>query len=226
MSWPVIVSTLSLLFCAGAFFYFRAYIKRRTSRESVLAEIREEVNRLLLRIDEITDKDISLLEDKEKSLKALLEETEKRLQVYSRELERSLSSGRALAALSPKDEPPAALSSGARKPSGTYEDLGRNRPLVPGGTPTAALDVAEASAPGPVPLAAAPQTAQGVEPRFLRAGRQIPPEPKPIGERIRELADAGFSAPVIASRLGISITEVELAVALMDRSPEQPHGTC
>jgi hypothetical protein len=215
MSWPLVVSTFSLFFCVAGFFYFYAYIKRRTSQESVLAEIRDEVNRLLLRIDEITDKDISLLEDKEKSLKVLLEETEKRLKVYSRELERGLGSGRALAALAPKDESPAALPSEPRKPPGTYEDLGRNRPPVNSGTSGATPETAEAAAPDPVPQAAA---AQGAEPRFVRAGHQISPEPKPIGEQIRELAGAGFSAPVIASRLKISITEVELAVALMERS--------
>ncbi|MDR2618441.1 MAG: hypothetical protein LBC62_06185 [Treponema sp.] len=175
MSWPVIASGLSLFFCLFAFFYFRAYINRRTSQESALAEIREEINLLILRINETTDKDVTLLEDKEKSLKALLEETEKRLKVYSRELERSAASSRVLPALT--DRVPA-----------------QDNP-----------------APRQAP-------AQAAEPRFTRAERQIPPEPKPIGEQIRDLANMGFSSQVIASKLGISITEAELAVALMERS--------
>ncbi|MDR1566051.1 MAG: hypothetical protein LBS48_02060 [Treponema sp.] len=173
MSWPVIASAISLFFCLFAFFYFRAYINRRTSQESALAEIREEVNLLILRINETTDKAVTLLEDKEKSLKALLEETEKRLKVYSRELERGASSSRVLPALT-------------------------DRVTAPGNPP--------------------PQQAPAVEPRFVRAVRQIPPEPKPIGEQIRNLANMGFSSQVIASKLGISITEAELAVALMERS--------
>jgi len=38
-----------------------------------------------------------------------------------------------------------------------------------------------------------------------------------VGERIRELVRAGFAPQVIATRLGLSITEVELVTALMER---------
>jgi hypothetical protein len=178
MSWPILASTACVVFCLAAFFYFHSYIKRRTGGEAVLAEIREEVNRLIMRIDEITEKDISLFEDKEKSLKALIGETDKRLKVYARELERREQSGHAFAALAA----PKAVNE-------TYTDL----------------------SPGPAP----PER----QPRFVQAERQIVPEPKPMGEQIRELARSGFSATVIASKLGISISEAELALALLERKP-------
>jgi hypothetical protein len=202
MSWPVFASSACVVFCLAAFFYFRLYIKRRTGAEATLAEIRDEVNRLLLRIDEITDKDVSLLEDREKSLKALIDEADKRLKVYARELERREKSGRALAVLSP----------GVVKE--TYTDIGSPRfrepppeTAAPGETRTEPVE----TTPGQEPQAAAP--------RFVRAEQQIAPEPKPINEHIRELARAGFSASVIASKLGISISEAELAVALLERKP-------
>jgi hypothetical protein len=43
--------------------------------------------------------------------------------------------------------------------------------------------------------------------------------PENMNEQIRNLALAGFSPPLIASRLGISISEVELAMALLERRP-------
>jgi hypothetical protein len=43
--------------------------------------------------------------------------------------------------------------------------------------------------------------------------------PENMNEQIRNLALAGFSPLVIASRLGISISEVELAMALLERKP-------
>jgi hypothetical protein len=177
MSWPVVASSACLVFCLFAFLYFRSYIKRRTGAEAILAEIREEVNRLLLRIDEITENDITLIEDREKSLKALIEETDKRLKVYARELERRENSARALAAMAPE---------------AVHETY---------------------AGPGPA-VETEPQAS-----RFVRAEKQIPPEPKPVGEQIRELARQGFSSSVIASRLTISITEVELALDLMERKP-------
>jgi len=52
------------------------------------------------------------------------------------------------------------------------------------------------------------------EPRIVEAA---PASGLPIGEQIRELSRAGFSPPVIASRLGLSITEVEFITTLMER---------
>lgn len=177
MSWPVLASTACVVFCLLAFIYFRSYIKRRTGDEATIKQIRDEINSLVVYINETTDKDMTLLEDKEKSLRALIEEVDKRLKVYARELERRENSDHALAALAP------------RAVHETYSDL----------------------SPGLAP--------REREPRFVQAGQQIAPEPKPIGEQIRELARSGFSAPVIASRLGISISEVDLAVALLERKP-------
>jgi hypothetical protein len=195
------------VFCLFAFFYFRLYIKRRTGPEATLAEIRDEVNRLLLRIDEITDRDVSLLEDREKSLKALIEETDRRLKLYTRELENREKSNRALAALSPEAV------------NETYAGPGSLRFRKPASKDT----VPQGAAPGETPIQPvepAPSTVPRAETsRFVRAGRQIPPEPKPINEHIRELAQAGFSASVIASKLGISISEAELALALLERKP-------
>ncbi|MCL2478641.1 MAG: Atg14 domain-containing protein, partial [Treponema sp.] len=88
MSWPYIISICSLLFCCFSFLYFRSYINKRTSYEGTIKKIREEVNRLLHDIDEITDRNISLVEDREKQLKELLEETGKRLAVLNREFDR------------------------------------------------------------------------------------------------------------------------------------------
>lgn len=172
MSWPLIISIGSLVFCFSAFIYFRIYIKRRTSFEGILKDVREEVNRLLRRIDEITENDISLIEDREKALRTLLEETDRRLAILNRELERRESAEKA------------------------YRDMGKNP--IP-------IRLASSPVPSPAPEAA-----------------PAPQKPRPEGtlslnEQIHELARSGFSPSVIASRLGISITEAELAVALQER---------
>jgi hypothetical protein len=145
----------------------------------MLSEIQDEVNSLLLRIDEITERDISLLEDREKSLRALLDDADRRLKVYAREMDRRVSSENA------------------------YQDLGLR--MGRGGKAA--------------PEAAPPQTIPAEAPRFAQAEKQIEADPRPIGEQIRDLSLAGFSAPLIASKLGISISEAELAIALLERKP-------
>ncbi|MDR0312868.1 MAG: hypothetical protein LBI14_04665 [Treponema sp.] len=158
MSLPLVISVGCLLFCFIAFLYFRSYINRKTSFEGVLKDVRDEVNRLLQRIDEITEKDISLIEDREKQLKAILEESDRRLALLNKELDR-----REIA-------------------EKTYREIGKNPPPVIEEKPK-------------------------------------PPEnnPQSLEDQISALALSGFSPSVIASRLGISITEAELAVALLER---------
>ena len=77
-----------MLFCCFSFIYFRSFIKKKTSFEGILKNVREEISRLLRSLDDITDKNITLIEDREKRLKELLEETDRRMTVYFREIDR------------------------------------------------------------------------------------------------------------------------------------------
>ena len=161
MAGSLAISAGCFLFCVFAFFYFRRYIEKRTSFDGILKDVREEVNRLLQRIDEITDKDISLIEDREKGLKSLLEETDRRLAALNRELARRTNAEKA------------------------YRKLGK-------------YTVIENAKPPP-------ETAPPLA------------EEQSQEDELRELARSGFSPQIIASRLGISISEAELAVALHER---------
>jgi DNA-binding NarL/FixJ family response regulator len=148
-----------------AFLYFQRLIRKRTSFEGILKDVREEVNRLLQRIDEITDKDISLIEERERGLKSLLEETDKRLAAMNRELARRENAEEA------------------------YRKLGRFQ----------AIEKAK-----PLPETAPPPKSSSEDNRSQE-------------DQIRELARSGFSPQIIASRLGISVSEAEFAVALHER---------
>jgi hypothetical protein len=171
MFWPYFFSLASLVFCFFSFLYLRAYIRRSLRQEESLEAARDEVNRIIFRIEEVTDKDISLIEDKEKTLKALLEEADKHIKIYTKELEKD------------------------RTAQKTYQELGRNRP----------------------PVFSPPREEGQAHPPAGQMDEKA--APANMNEQIRNLALAGFSPPVIASRLGISISEVELAMALLERKP-------
>jgi hypothetical protein len=173
---PLLFSVLALLICVFSFFYFKYYLKRRTGQERILSEFREEVNSILRLINETTDRDISLVEEREKILKTLLDETEKRIKVYVREFELRKEAENSFAALSEK------------KTASTYGELGKNR-YRPSAFPVPEVKVEPA------------------------------PENLPfVSDQIRSLVLSGISAQVIASRLGVSIAEVEFAAALLERS--------
>jgi len=187
----VLCSAAALAFSVFSFFFFRQYLKRRTGQERILSELREEVNNILKSIDETTDRDISLIEEREKTLRGLLEDVDKRLKVFTRELDKRREDEAVHTALAAKPQAP------------TYLELGKNRYRVSG----------QPSAPAPLSAPAEKSNGPGWEPRIVdpTAPAQVPIE------QIRELVRAGFTPPVIASRLGLSIAEVEVVTALMER---------
>ena len=192
----VFLSALALVISVFSFFFFRYYLKRRTGQERILSELREEVDNIVLSLDEKTDRDISLIEEREKNLKVLLEEIDKRLRVYIRELEKRREDEAVHAALAPKPQAP------------TYQELGKSRYRLSG--------QAEPETPATEALPAARPAPAEEESR-----RPVPAASLSVGEQIQELVRAGFTPPVIASRLGLSIAEVEVATALMERRDAQ-----
>ena len=187
----LLLSASAFLICIISIFYFRSYLRRRTSQERILAEMREEVNSILRSINETTDRDISLIEEREKKLKSLLEEIDKRLGVYVRELERQRGAEKTQAALQ------------------SYQELGKNRLLRPETESSPSTEDAPAF---PLPRFRVKQEASAA------AGSLPVPS---SSERIMELAREGFAPPVIASRLGLSIAEVEFTTALFERRDAQ-----
>jgi DNA-directed RNA polymerase subunit N (RpoN/RPB10) len=186
---PITLSFLFSLFALAisvfSFFYFRSYLKRRTSQERILSELQEEVNFILKSINEITDRDITLIEGREKELKSLLEEIEKRLKTYIREMDQ------------------------ARNAEEVYQELGKNRYKINRQLVLQDAESEKASGKEKAPEAA-----------FLLPDFELKTAPEPsssIKEQIHSLLRSGFSETVIASRLGISIAEVEFAAALLER---------
>jgi hypothetical protein len=174
------------------FFYFRWYIKRRTSVSGQLEEYRTEVNKLKVEINSVTERNLDLIEDKVKKLKELVEETDKRVSVYVGELEKSRR-GEALYT---------SLGRGIRAALRTEEEPAPASPLL---SPVRPHDVSTLPVPPPVKLA---QT----------AAEEPPPSKTPSKRQIRTsidlLLNEGLSPDQVASRLDISIAEVNLAMNL------------
>jgi hypothetical protein len=198
-----LVPVISLSFCLIIFFYFRWYIKRRTSASELLAEHKEEAYRVITEINAVTERNILLVEDSIKKLKALLDDTDKRIAVYVRELERSrasedlykgLRSG-IRAALKTEVEPPAVQSSPAAQLSSVSPHLTLVRPESDGSV----ARPADQQLPLPQPEVSKPQSQ------------------KQLLAEIEDFASQGLSSREIASRIGLSITEVDFALNLLRR---------
>ena len=218
VSWAFLFSVAACIISVFSLIYFKSYLKRRTSQERILSELREEVNKILKTIDETTDRDISLIEEREKTLKSLLDDIEKRLKVYIREMDkrpvveetRVSPPGAGKATVSNSTEPGSgSLSAGSDK---LYVDLGKLRYRLKN------LETAE-----PAPSAADPKpspehvTGPQGEASGIKKAVQIQASPPTLNEQIYSLVKQGLSVQEIAGRLKLSIAHVEFRVALLEK---------
>ena len=201
-----IISIICLSLCIVTFFYFRWYIKRRLSASEFLAECQNEATRSVVEINAVTERNLTLVEDSIKQLKEIIQNADKRVKVYTQELERSKKNeaiyanlGRGIReALAVEDVELISLrsisegmSSNAVKPS-AGQAFGEAVSAQP-----AALTSSDIQT---LPVSAPPANA--------------PVSRKQIRSEIYSLSEAGLSHGEIASRLGISIPEVKLAIDL------------
>ncbi len=230
-----IATALSLVLWAASFIYFRSYLSRRTGARNVLAEMRDEVDKLVSEIDSATDRDVTLVEDRMKSLRALLDETDKRLGTMRREAERRGSEEKAYAEIGRRVRNQAGRQDYGENPAAETTAM-----TVPAGPASTATTVAQGYSPfarastfpesettpaGPAPQTESQKASQTTpagayeteRPRFSLSAKPVEPKPAPFSERVLELHRAGFSEDLIAKRLGTTIGEVDLAIALSGR---------
>jgi hypothetical protein len=201
---------ICISFCVFMFFYFKWYIKRRTSVLQQLEAYRTEVNRLNADINAVTDRNLQLIEDKIEKLKALSDETDKRISVYVKELEKSRTGELVYTKLGRGIRD--ALNTGVKP----QPQLSNVRPNIevrsqPFSAPP------EKISPEKTPLSQPSQVSQ-VQPAAQNSVQaQKPSSKRQIRASIDLLANEGLPPSEIASRLDISIAEVDLAMNLRSR---------
>jgi hypothetical protein len=219
MDLSLLFSSASLIICGFSFVFFRAYLRRRTGPERILAEFREEADKLIAEIDAITDRDAGLVAERIKTLRDLLEDVDRRIAVYAREINRGKNQEAAYTELGLKGSVFNArgIRSGETKPS-PPEKTGDVS-----AAPPKTAEPREIPGENPEPPGAAGggnRNTQG-KPRFTRSPDGIEPSPPSFAEEVEKLARAGLSSELIASRLGTTRAEVDLAIALLSRTQNE-----
>jgi len=195
-----IVSIICLAVCFIMFFYLKGYVKKRTSA-SGLDEHRAEVAKLVFEINSVTDRNIQLIEDSISKLKKLLEDAEKRIAEYKDAIQikssgetlyTNLGRGIRAALINPAEQPPP-------------PQLQTEHPLK---SPKLSFDSQRSAQFPETPAKSVNRTAQGAP------VVQKPPSKKQLRSAIDLLANEGLPAEEIASRLEISIAQVNLAMNL------------
>jgi hypothetical protein len=146
------------------------------------------------------------VEDRVKTLKALLEDVDRRIALLAGEVSRRHTQEEVYIELG-KLRNPAVISEPAASAS-------------PPVTPPQVSPAATASAVSPPAAetgAGRHPPSQTYSPRIVRSATPIVPKPPPFAEQVAGLYRAGLSPDLIATRLGVALSEVELAIALAER---------
>jgi hypothetical protein len=196
MTLQVIFSAASLILCGFFFIYFRSYLRRRISREEIFSDYRDEVEKLVADIDAATERDLTLIEDRLKTLRETLDTADRRIAVLARELDRKKASETLYTSLG--------------KRAGSRQEPSGHTPEIAGTEP--APEEAETVPVVKAEMAPVVQASEAVEAVPAEAASA-----KSMGEKAAELAEAGFSPERIAARLGISVSEVDLAITIHRR---------
>ena len=89
MTMSLVISLLTLVLIAGALIWLRRRVNRALDSEEIMAELREEVNGLLREMNQTTERNVALVEDRITRLSELLRRADKSLQLLQREEEKS-----------------------------------------------------------------------------------------------------------------------------------------
>ncbi len=103
-------ATLLIVFLNGAilaafFVYFRRRIVRYLASGDALEEVKREIGRMVVDINETTERNIALIEERIARMNGLLAEADRRIVVLKKESERSLAKDGVYANLRPRPAP-------------------------------------------------------------------------------------------------------------------------
>jgi len=195
MNWVFAAVAMALLLWFSALLYLKSFVRKRTSPDHILGLLQEEVRQLEADIDEKTERDLQLLEEKMQALRVICAEIDRRIAVYDRELERREKEAKTMAVLE--------RSRGALNPPKKFSEKTRPEPLK--------IVVSPESQVVNQPVVKQPAVKQaGVK----LPGVKLPP----IKDRIAELYRAGFSPELIAKQLELTPGEVTLYINMVKKS--------
>lgn len=210
MSLVTLLATLAFNAVVLAVIYLVLHrkIEKQITPEAFLEKVRSEVQAVLVELNETTDRNITLLEERVRSLQQVLKRADKKLSMLQGEVQKRRDTGEVYTHLRRagkivSSEP------GRYNESGVTED---RSPQRPGGSAPVDGQVEGGSL-------SADRQAERVSPPQERkaspAGREA--VDLPVEQRVVNLYNQGVAPEVIAGRLNCSIGEVELIISLYER---------
>ncbi|MGO9412261.1 MAG: hypothetical protein ACLQCB_16095 [Spirochaetia bacterium] len=181
----------------------RDRVRRATSAAAQMAELREEVSRLVVELNQTTERNVALLEDRISGLSDLLAAADRKIALLQREIEKHDVGVKVYSKLAE-----GASSSAAPQRQGPSRET-LLREALPQEAP-----------PRQEPPRQEPRLSVELSERVEEGRKRTEPgagAPSPkadVHQKVVMLSRSGFSAPLIAARVGMPLGEVELIISL------------
>ncbi|MGL4986484.1 MAG: hypothetical protein ACRC5H_05010 [Treponemataceae bacterium] len=193
----ILIFTINILL----WFWFFIAFKKKYSPEKVLEQIRIEVEKLIISINNETDRDVTLIESRIKGLKKLIQEADKRMHVSNNELKKRQTEQNILEALN--NTPVPQKKTAVQQKLSFYE------------TDYAEKQIYEKDISESIDIAVQESTVDTKKPQDQLVITKNPlPQNNSKLEEILRLADLGLEEQSIATKLGIPIGEVNFIINL------------
>ncbi|MCX7032013.1 MAG: hypothetical protein NTU62_18090 [Spirochaetes bacterium] len=201
MGWTLVaVIAVNLAALTASWFLLRGWLARRLSVPRQAADLGEEVGRLVVELNQATERNVVLLEDRVSALNDLMAAADKKIGVLRREIERHEAGTRVYGQL-------ATPSARAAAAAAVASDAG-----------SGAERAAAVSAQGRTGAEGRPAVTDG-RPAGPVDGKPAAPDARTaMRAEIGRLARAGIAAAAIAARVGAPLGEVELILSLEQRA--------
>lgn len=187
----------------------RVKVRRFLGADEELERIRREIGSLIVELDATADRNVTVLEDRLRALKDSLAEADKRIALLGQERSRRQAEAVVYDRLGRAGEPrrPVQAPQAASESAQPRQVLDADEPQVLRSSEkeTGPLSVGQAA---PSPISGAPSVP------FIRFSDKPLATDEPFVDKVVSLARRGFSSDIIAARLGATIAEVDLALAI------------
>ncbi|MFO8064290.1 MAG: hypothetical protein ACQETQ_04350 [Spirochaetota bacterium] len=192
-------AVLNVGFAAVIYLLLIRRIDRKLEPGRIVEQVRSEIEGIIVELNQTTDRNIGLIEDRVNRLNSVLEQADKRLSVLKREVQSHTAGTERYNDIIKRSGRPTTVS--RERPGGGEPAGPENAGPGTAGTRGASKAASEAAGDSTTDRGEAPKTDS-------RAARR---------KEIVELHRKGIASNIIANRTGTTIGEVELIISLNDR---------
>lgn len=227
---------LNILIAAALYIFLNRKIDRQMSPDEMLTRIRREVEGIIRDLNQTTDRNIGLIEDRVEMLRTILENVDRRIVLMKRESERKEVSSALYNDIIKRTKRDALPTDRSRAENGPAPVSGASDRAAgaSAGRPSADHAAGRPSADAPGSSGGGPASSGGSSPdnEGSAVANEQPGTPaaesgvsskgrQDLYEKVVDLCRKGISVDVISARLGVTRGEVELIVSLQNLSARE-----